>query len=486
MWNNPNPYGGGAPPSNPYGGMDVGGNSAVGMSVGGSSTPSYGGGSFGAPAGGSYGAPPQGGGSFGAPGGNYGAPSPGGYGAPPQGGGSFGAPGGNYGAPPPGNYGAPPGGYGGAPPGGYGAPPQGGYGPPQGGAPPGGYGAPPQGGYGAPQGGYGAPPQGGYGAPPGGYGAPPQGGYGAPQGGYGAPPQGGYGAPPQGGYGQGPARAGAPGQAGGQRKAVLIGINYLRHQRGRLSGCINDVKNMQQFLAERGFTGPNVRVLTDDLSDPSKQPTKANILRDLRWLASGARPGDSLFFHFSGHGSQVADLNGDEEDGMDETILPVDYNTAGQIIDDTLHEILVAPLPAGCKLTSLMDCCHSGTGLDLPYVHNIPGASSRKIKKKKKKKKKNKKGSSSSGELPGTSRADVYLYSGCRDDQTSADTTIDGQSTGAMTWAFTSALKKNQNLSYIQILTAMRDVLNSGPRKYTQVPQLSTGRQSDINQRFSI
>merc|ERR1712063_149401 len=278
------------------------------------------------------------------------------------------------------------------------------------GAPAGGsYGAPPQGGGGAPQGGYGAPPQGGYGAPPGGYGAPPQGGYGAPQGGYGAPPQGGYGAPPQGGYGQGPARAGAPGQAGGQRKAVLIGINYLRHQRGRLSGCINDVKNMQQFLAERGFTGPNVRVLTDDLSDPSKQPTKANILRDLRWLASGARPGDSLFFHFSGHGSQVADLNGDEEGGMDETILPVDYNTAGQIIDDTLHEILVAPLPAGCKLTSLMDCCHSGTGLDLPYVHNIPGASSRKIKKKKKKKKKNKKGSSSSGELPGTSRADVYL-----------------------------------------------------------------------------
>lgn len=139
-----------------------------------------------------------------------------------------------------------------------------------------------------------------------------------------------------------------------------------------------------------------------------------------------------------------------------------------------------------------MDCCHSGTGLDLPYVHNLPtyGGSNKvqkKQKKKKKKKKKDKKSSSSnSGELPGTSRADVYLYSGCRDDQTSADTSVDGEATGAMTWAFTSALAKNPNLTYWQILEGMRDVLNNGPRKYTQVPQLSTGRLSDLNQRFVV
>ena len=89
---------------------------------------------------------------------------------------------------------------------------------------------------------------------------------------------------------------------------MLVGINYLRHQRGRLKGCINDVKNMESFLSRRGFQGANVRVLTDDQSDPSKQPTKANILRDLKWLAGGARPGDSLFFHFSGHGSYVCFL----------------------------------------------------------------------------------------------------------------------------------------------------------------------------------
>jgi hypothetical protein len=90
------------------------------------------------------------------------------------------------------------------------------------------------------------------------------------------------------------------------RKAVLVGINYIG-QSASLSGCINDVRNMESFLREWGFGDPYIRVLTDDdESEPYSQPTKANILRDLRWLVESAKPGDSLFFHFSGHGSYVA------------------------------------------------------------------------------------------------------------------------------------------------------------------------------------
>jgi hypothetical protein len=51
----------------------------------------------------------------------------------------------------------------------------------------------------------------------------------------------------------------------------------------------------------------------------------------------------------------------------DETILPTDYKRAGQIVDDELNEKLVKPLMAGVTLHALMDCCHSGTALDLPY-----------------------------------------------------------------------------------------------------------------------
>lgn len=70
-------------------------------------------------------------------------------------------------------------------------------------------------------------------------------------------------------------------------------------------------------------------VLTDDATDPNLYPSRANILAQMRALVAGAAPGDSLFFSFSGHGSQVKDTSGDEADGMDETICPADYTSAG-------------------------------------------------------------------------------------------------------------------------------------------------------------
>jgi len=275
--------------------------------------------------------------------------------------------------------------------------------------------------------------------------------------------------------------------SGGNRKALLVGINYLAHQKGRLRGCINDVVNMKNLLTRYGFTGPNVKVMTDDLQDRNMMPTKQNMMRELRALVASARPGDSLFFHFSGHGSQVVDTNGDEDDGLDETILPCDYNTAGQIIDDDLYDILVKGLPVGARLTALMDCCHSGTGMDLPYVH-VPGggggSSSKKDKKKKKKKKKDKK---VKGNASADSVADVVLFSGCRDDQTGADAFINGQATGAMTWAFTNCLGQGSNHTYDGLLCAMRDLLNGGNGKsYTQVPQLSASRPIDPNRSFQL
>lgn len=75
-------------------------------------------------------------------------------------------------------------------------------------------------------------------------------------------------------------------------------------------------------------------ILTDDQRDPTCQPTRANIIRALHWLVADAQPNDSLFLHFSGHGGQTEDLDGDEEDGLDETIYPVDFKHAGMIVDD--------------------------------------------------------------------------------------------------------------------------------------------------------
>lgn len=76
---------------------------------------------------------------------------------------------------------------------------------------------------------------------------------------------------------------------------------------------------------------------------------------------------------WAGHGSRVPDQDGDEDDGYDETLVPVDFQRSGQIRDDDIFKMLVKPLRAGVTMTCLMDCCHSGTVLDLPYRFTADG-----------------------------------------------------------------------------------------------------------------
>lgn len=87
----------------------------------------------------------------------------------------------------------------------------------------------------------------------------------------------------------------------------------------------------------------------------------------LYWLVLGCKPGDSLVFHFSGHGAQQRNTFGDEKDGMDETICPVDFEVNGMIVDDQINEAIVRPLGPGVRLHAIIDACHSGTVLDLPW-----------------------------------------------------------------------------------------------------------------------
>lgn len=75
----------------------------------------------------------------------------------------------------------------------------------------------------------------------------------------------------------------------------------------------------------------------------------------------------------AGHGGQTPDLNGDEEDGYDEVIYPVDFRVAGHIVDDEMHRILVKSLSPGVRLTAIFDSCHSGSALDLPYIYSTQG-----------------------------------------------------------------------------------------------------------------
>jgi len=79
------------------------------------------------------------------------------------------------------------------------------------------------------------------------------------------------------------------------------------------------------------------------------------------------------------------------------------------------------------------------------------------------------------------SAADVVMWSGCKDSQTSADTQEAGQATGAMSYAFISALTKYPEQSYQQLLNTVRDEMKG---KYSQKPQLSACHPIDVSLRF--
>ncbi|KAG6909070.1 Ca(2+)-dependent cysteine protease [Tephrocybe rancida] len=288
-------------------------------------------------------------------------------------------------------------------------------------------------------------------------------------------------------------------QCNGKKKALCIGINYIGQQ-GQLRGCINDVENIKKFLTTQfGYRNEDIVTLTDDLPNPRQKPTRQNIIEAMQWLVRGAAPNDSLFFHYSGHGGQTKDTDGDEADGFDEVIYPVDYVKNGHIVDDLMHDIMVKPLPAGCRLTAIFDSCHSGSALDLPYIYSTEG----KVKEPNLAAEAGQGllsavSSYARGDMGGvlksaiglvktvsggqekankiakatrTSSADVISWSGCKDSQTSADTQEKGEATGAMSYAFIAVLSKNKQQSYQGLLVNIRDILKA---KYEQKPQLSS------------
>ena len=141
----------------------------------------------------------------------------------------------------------------------------------------------------------------------------------------------------------------------GVKRALLIGINKYRAVTG-LQGAVNDVETMREILTKRwGFLPGDITMLTDEGA------TRENMLAAIRQIVAKSGPQDTIYLHYSGHGSQVEDLNGDEEDGLDETLVPQDGRTNGvrDIVDDELDDIF-------SKLRThnvivVLDSCHSGT-----------------------------------------------------------------------------------------------------------------------------
>lgn len=225
------------------------------------------------------------------------------------------------------------------------------------------------------------------------------------------------------------------------KRALLIGINYKNDPGSVLRGCINDIRHIRDILVYNcGYEPQNIRVLTEE--DDIK-PSRLNIESGIHWLVSGAQAGDTLFFHYSGHGSYVTDESRDESDGKDEVIVPLDYLEQGMITDDWLFANMIAKVPRGATLWGFSDCCHSGTLFDLKYNYKsmcsfkkrrmVDGMAYNAVDWTDK----FVVGIERTREIIGR----VCLFSGCQDQETSADAHITNKYQGAFTYCLIEALK---------------------------------------------
>lgn len=233
-------------------------------------------------------------------------------------------------------------------------------------------------------------------------------------------------------------------QVRGRKRAVLCGVTYNGHRK-KLEASVHNVRSMQQLLVNKlGFPYASICILTEEESDHYRIPTKRNIEEALRWLVQGCQSGDSLMFYYSGHGSQVRDKNGDEIDGYDEALCPVDYRVAGKILDDEINATIVAPLPYGVTLHSVIDTCFSGTVLDLPFLCKINQDGFYMWEEHQLTNK-------------GTSGGRALCISACADHQNSADTSaFTGNAIGALTFSFIEAMETESKLTYGKLLNSMR------------------------------
>ena len=260
------------------------------------------------------------------------------------------------------------------------------------------------------------------------------------------------------------------------KKALVVGINYpgTSHE---LRGCVNDANLVNTTIRDQyGFS--DIRMLLDN------DATTANMIAGLNWLVDGAVAGDILYFHYSGHGSQMYDQNGDEADGLDEIICPVDLNWKDKVIRDDDMKRIFESVPAGANLTVTLDCCNSGGGLDQANQYQTFGLADKSF--------------DAETAMPGrflppppevvalmeghgdfkpralSRNVDTsgMLISGCQAHQTSADAYIGGQFIGACTYFLVKTLRAgNWTGTYIETVDSMNEQLAS--YGYTQRPELN-------------
>jgi hypothetical protein len=232
------------------------------------------------------------------------------------------------------------------------------------------------------------------------------------------------------------------------KKAVCIGINNYPGTSNDLQGCVNDASDWSALLNDFGFeTGLMV----------DAQATRQNVKAALNNLVTSAGEGDVIVFTYSGHGTQVIDISGDEGDAYDEAIYVYD----GTILDDDLRTIINKINPK-VTLVVISDSCFSGSVTRLipenskPRFTPVQNISATRVVRQR-------------FLLPEANMPEL-LISGCSDSEYSYDAEINGRYNGAMSAMALSVIKQNPRVTYSDFYIHLRKLLPTPD--YPQTPQL--------------
>lgn len=264
--------------------------------------------------------------------------------------------------------------------------------------------------------------------------------------------------------------------AGLTKRALVIGLGMQEDKAwGKINGD-RDVPMVKQMLQRSGFA--DIRTLVN------QQATKSGIVRAFQALESDCRTGDVVYVHFSGHGQQLTDLNGDETDGYDEAWIPYDaykeYCRADggerHLVDDELGVLLSAirqRIGKRGKLLVVVDACHSGgitrgmedsceeeeTERGARNIFSIPDKAAPK-------------GSAKQEE------EDWVTISACKSYQTNFE--LKEKKVGKLSYALCQLFEQHQTLTNEQIEAELKAFMKKHPGRMVQTPVL-TGRKQTMS-----
>lgn len=247
------------------------------------------------------------------------------------------------------------------------------------------------------------------------------------------------------------------------RIALIIGIGDYPTNSGwsKINGD-KDVKIISEFLVANQFSKRDIIAIKDS------QATKAEIVRQFGVLTNHAQSSDYIYIHFSGHGQQITDMDGDEDDGFDESWIPYDapkndekgiYKGERHLIDDEINGLLKKikdKIGANGKLIVVTDACHSGDssrGKDDDFI--VRGSTDKFIIS-----------SISKPSYKGVNPIQWIEISACKSYQSNYEYKIDGDSFGSLSYSLYLMRDKIAN----QSLKIIEDMLSGS------ISQLMNGR----------